>query len=134
MAEAETKAEVEAEEVEGADVAYEEEGEGGDDAADADGDDSEALAKEMEELQKLIESSQATNDELAAAQQAAASEAVLKQRAGWVDPSERDSRSVFVGNVDFSTGPEELKNFFQTCGTIQTAKILMDKYTLKPKG
>ncbi|ORY99437.1 hypothetical protein BCR43DRAFT_530479 [Syncephalastrum racemosum] len=45
-----------------------------------------------------------------------------------------DSRSVYVGNVDYGATPEELQAHFQSCGTINRVTILCDKYTGHPKG
>ncbi|KAI9329066.1 RNP domain-containing protein [Obelidium mucronatum] len=45
-----------------------------------------------------------------------------------------DSRSVYVGNVDYSSTPEELQSHFQSCGTINRITILCDKFTGHPKG
>ncbi|CAO3599089.1 unnamed protein product [Absidia cylindrospora] len=45
-----------------------------------------------------------------------------------------DSRSIYVGQVDYGTSPEELQNFFQQCGQINRVTILCDKYTGHPKG
>jgi polyadenylate-binding protein 2 len=45
-----------------------------------------------------------------------------------------DARSVHVGSVDYSTTPEELQSFFQSCGTINRVTILCDKVTGRPKG
>eukprot|EP01129_Flabellula_baltica_P003114 TRINITY_DN1295_c0_g1_i1.p1 TRINITY_DN1295_c0_g1~~TRINITY_DN1295_c0_g1_i1.p1 ORF type:complete len:147 (-),score=43.13 TRINITY_DN1295_c0_g1_i1:14-454(-) len=47
---------------------------------------------------------------------------------------EIDSRSAFVGNVDFSTTPEELEDLFKSCGAINRVTILVNKFTGKPKG
>jgi polyadenylate-binding protein 2 len=47
---------------------------------------------------------------------------------------EIDSRSIYIGNVDYSTTPEELQQHFQSCGTIQRVTILCDKHTGHPKG
>jgi polyadenylate-binding protein 2 len=46
---------------------------------------------------------------------------------------ELDSRSVYIGNVDYSATPEELQVHFQSCGTINRVTILCDK-TGHPKG
>src|SRR5687767_1250047 len=35
-----------------------------------------------------------------------------------VDREEIDTRSVFVGNVDFGTKPAELQQHFEACGTV----------------
>lgn len=54
------------------------------------------------------------------------------------DPSaaknDKDSRSVYVGNVDYGSTPEELQTHFSSCGTIDRITILCDKWTGKPKG
>eukprot|EP00250_Pteridium_aquilinum_P012162 c20541_g1_i2 orf=177-836(+) len=46
---------------------------------------------------------------------------------------EADSRSVFVGNVDYSCTPEEVQQHFQSCGTVNRVTILTDKFG-QPKG
>ncbi|KAH8887748.1 RNA-binding domain-containing protein, partial [Thozetella sp. PMI_491] len=45
-----------------------------------------------------------------------------------------DSRSIFVGNVDYSASPEEIQAHFQSCGSINRVTILLDKFTGTPKG
>lgn len=45
-----------------------------------------------------------------------------------------DSRSVYVGNVDYAATPEELQTHFATCGSINRITILCDKFTGHPKG
>ncbi|RCH84421.1 cytoplasmic RNA-binding protein [Rhizopus azygosporus] len=45
-----------------------------------------------------------------------------------------DSRSIYVGNVDYGASPEELQAHFQSCGTINRVTILCDKFTGHPKG
>ncbi|KKF95454.1 Polyadenylate-binding protein 2 [Ceratocystis platani] len=45
-----------------------------------------------------------------------------------------DSRSVFVGNVDYSASPEDIQAHFQGCGPINRVTILLDKFTGQPKG
>ncbi len=45
-----------------------------------------------------------------------------------------DSRSIYVGNVDYSATPEEIQAHFATCGTINRVTILCDKFTGHPKG
>eukprot|EP01120_Amphizonella_sp_Union-15-10_P007759 TRINITY_DN2659_c0_g1_i1.p1 TRINITY_DN2659_c0_g1~~TRINITY_DN2659_c0_g1_i1.p1 ORF type:complete len:177 (-),score=45.56 TRINITY_DN2659_c0_g1_i1:47-577(-) len=51
-----------------------------------------------------------------------------------VDKEEVDNRSCWIGNVDFSATPEELKEHFRACGTIVRVTILVDKWTGHPKG
>ncbi|KAI8339633.1 hypothetical protein BC941DRAFT_421030 [Chlamydoabsidia padenii] len=45
-----------------------------------------------------------------------------------------DIRSIYVGQVDYGTTPEELQAFFEQCGPINRVTILRDKYTGHPKG
>ncbi|KAJ3332717.1 cytoplasmic RNA-binding protein [Blyttiomyces sp. JEL0837] len=47
---------------------------------------------------------------------------------------EVDARSIYVGNVDYSSTPEEIQAHFQSCGTINRVTILCDKWTGQPKG
>ncbi|KAK4048818.1 hypothetical protein OIV83_004584 [Microbotryomycetes sp. JL201] len=49
------------------------------------------------------------------------------------DKAEVDSRSVYVGNVDYGSTPEEIQAHFASCGTINRVTILFDKFT-GPKG
>ncbi|QDS76256.1 hypothetical protein FKW77_001458 [Venturia effusa] len=45
-----------------------------------------------------------------------------------------DSRSIFVGNVDYGASPEEIQDHFKSCGSINRVTILLDKFTGHPKG
>ncbi|KAF3044831.1 hypothetical protein E8E12_010987 [Didymella heteroderae] len=47
---------------------------------------------------------------------------------------EVDSRSIFVGNVDYGASPEEIQAHFQSVGSINRVTILLDKFTGHPKG
>ncbi|GJQ10810.1 hypothetical protein GpartN1_g4983.t1 [Galdieria partita] len=60
---------------------------------------------------------------------------VQEQSASEVPSSEEvDRRSVYVGNVDYGSTPEELQTHFKECGTINRVTILCDKFTGHPKG
>ncbi|KAK9471666.1 uncharacterized protein V1510DRAFT_380288 [Dipodascopsis tothii] len=50
------------------------------------------------------------------------------------DKEDIDTRSIFVGNVDYGSTPEEIQAHFQSCGTINRVTILLDKFTGHPKG
>jgi len=50
------------------------------------------------------------------------------------DPAIVDARSVYVGNVDYGSTPEEIQAHFQSCGSINRITILCDKFTGHPKG
>lgn len=47
---------------------------------------------------------------------------------------EVDSRSIYVGNVDYQSTPEQLEEFFHVVGVIERVTILFDKYSGLPKG
>jgi polyadenylate-binding protein 2 len=47
---------------------------------------------------------------------------------------EIDKRSIYVGNVDYSSKPDDLKRFFSTCGQLERVTIICDKWTGQPKG
>ncbi|XP_008786202.1 polyadenylate-binding protein 2-like isoform X1 [Phoenix dactylifera] len=50
-----------------------------------------------------------------------------------VEKEEVDSRSIYVGNVDYACTPEEVQQHFQSCGTVNRVTILTDKFG-QPKG
>ncbi|GMH13550.1 hypothetical protein Nepgr_015391 [Nepenthes gracilis] len=50
-----------------------------------------------------------------------------------VNREEIDSRSVFVGNVDYACTPEEVQQHFQACGTVNRVTIRTNKFG-QPKG
>ncbi|KAJ3072813.1 cytoplasmic RNA-binding protein [Podochytrium sp. JEL0797] len=81
----------------------------------------EVEAAKLKEMQDQVE-----KDTNAVAATAAATDAAAKE--------DLDSRSVYVGNVDYSSTPEELQSHFQSCGTINRITILCDKFTGQPKG
>ncbi|KAK6461535.1 hypothetical protein DFJ63DRAFT_314169 [Scheffersomyces coipomensis] len=47
---------------------------------------------------------------------------------------EVDGRSVYVGNVDYQSTPEQLEEFFHVVGVIERVTILFDRYSGLPKG
>ena len=50
------------------------------------------------------------------------------------DKVKKDGHSIYVGQVDYSTTPEELLGHFESCGTVERVTIVCDKFTGKPKG
>ncbi|OAY33434.1 polyadenylate-binding protein 3 [Manihot esculenta] len=84
--------------------------------------------KEMEEEAAALREMQAkVEKEMGAVQDPASTTANQANR------EEADSRSVFVGNVDYACTPEEVQQHFQSCGTVNRVTILTDKYG-QPKG
>ncbi|XP_078005508.1 embryonic polyadenylate-binding protein 2 [Phascolarctos cinereus] len=51
-----------------------------------------------------------------------------------IEKLQADHRSVYVGNVDYSSTAEELESLFNCCGEINRVTILCDKYSGHPKG
>ncbi|CAK9439502.1 uncharacterized protein LODBEIA_P36020 [Lodderomyces beijingensis] len=47
---------------------------------------------------------------------------------------EIDSRSVYVGNVDYQSTPDQVEKFLKVVGEVQRVTILFDKYTGLSKG
>jgi polyadenylate-binding protein 2 len=47
---------------------------------------------------------------------------------------EADQRSIYVGNVDYSSTAQELEAHFHGCGSINRVTILCDKFSGHPKG
>jgi RNA recognition motif-containing protein len=41
---------------------------------------------------------------------------------------------LYVGNLAFSIGDNELKQFFESCGTVVSATVIMDRATGRSKG
>eukprot|EP01053_Blabericola_migrator_P008370 Blabericola_migrator_1__8369@NODE_4357_length_1202_cov_140_216740_g773_i1_p1_GENE_NODE_4357_length_1202_cov_140_216740_g773_i1NODE_4357_length_1202_cov_140_216740_g773_i1_p1_ORF_typecomplete_len224_score32_01RRM_1/PF00076_22/1_9e19RRM_5/PF13893_6/1_9e07Nup35_RRM_2/PF14605_6/0_00017RRM_7/PF16367_5/0_0016RRM_Rrp7/PF17799_1/0_0082Nup35_RRM/PF05172_13/0_0069RRM_occluded/PF16842_5/0_037RRM_3/PF08777_11/0_21DUF1866/PF08952_11/0_27_NODE_4357_length_1202_cov_140_216740_g773_i1181852 len=47
---------------------------------------------------------------------------------------EMNRRSVYVGNVDYGSTPQDLQEHFNKCGKISRVTIMVDKYSGHPKG
>ncbi|XP_027107281.1 polyadenylate-binding protein 1 [Coffea eugenioides] len=52
---------------------------------------------------------------------------------GQSEKEEVDSRSIYVGNVDYECTPEEVQQHFLSCGTVNRVTILTDQFG-QPKG
>lgn len=50
------------------------------------------------------------------------------------DKLDADQRSIYVGNVDYSSTAQELEAHFHGCGSINRVTILCDKFSGHPKG
>lgn len=50
------------------------------------------------------------------------------------EKQEIDNRSIYVGNVDYSTTADDLERHFHGCGSVNRVTILTDKYSGHPKG
>ncbi|KAK9043467.1 hypothetical protein V6N11_071808 [Hibiscus sabdariffa] len=91
-------------------------------------DDMKRRLKEMEDEATALREMQAkVEKEMGSVQDPAAAATSQANR------EEVDSRSIFVGNVDYSCTPEEVQQHFQSCGTVNRVIIRSDKYG-QPKG
>ncbi|XP_039127252.1 polyadenylate-binding protein 2 isoform X1 [Dioscorea cayenensis subsp. rotundata] len=101
-------------------------------------DDDSVKMQELDEMKKRLKEME---EEAAALREMQAK--VEKEMGSVQDPAnaaasqankeEVDSRSVFVGNVDYACTPEEVQQHFQSCGTVNRVTILTDKFG-QPKG
>ncbi|XP_020677745.1 polyadenylate-binding protein 2-like isoform X1 [Dendrobium catenatum] len=85
--------------------------------------------KEIEEEASALRDMQARVEKEMGANQDDSSSAAATQ----IEKEEVDSRSIYVGNVDYSCTPEEVQQHFQSCGTVNRVTILTDKFG-QPKG
>ncbi|KAK7319442.1 hypothetical protein RJT34_04163 [Clitoria ternatea] len=100
----------------------------GADNNEADLDDMKKRLKEMEDEAAALREMQAkVEKEMGSVQDPATAGASQNNK------EEVDSRSVFVGNVDYSCTPEEVQQHFQSCGTVNRVTIRTDKFG-QPKG
>ncbi|KAK7328129.1 hypothetical protein VNO77_22225 [Canavalia gladiata] len=91
-------------------------------------DDMKKRLKEMEDEAAALREMQAkVEKEMGSVQDPATASASQANR------EEIDSRSVFVGNVDYACTPEEVQQHFQSCGTVNRVTIRTDKFG-QPKG
>lgn len=70
-------------------------------------------------------------------EEAAQDQRVLETLEGGGDSTlvdEVDTRSIYVGNVDYGATPPELQEHFKNCGAINRITIMVDRFTGHPKG
>ncbi|KAL3538675.1 hypothetical protein ACH5RR_002041 [Cinchona calisaya] len=84
--------------------------------------------KEMEDEAAALREIQAKVEKEMGAVQDPATDA-----ASQANKEEVDSRSIFVGNVDYSCTPEEVQQRFESCGTVNRVTIRTNKFG-QPKG
>lgn len=89
---------------------------------------------EIEAMKQRVAEMEAEAAKLREMQQAAGEAAGTNLHPSEEEREEVDSRSIYVGNVDYGATPEELQQHFQSCGTINRVTILCDKFTGHPKG
>ena len=102
---------------------------------DDDEEDLEKLQKEIERMEAEAARITKETDDLEKNKEGttAGSTGDAAKKDGGEAPS-RDGHSIYVGQVDYNTTPEELLGHFEACGTVERVTIVCDKYTGKPKG
>ncbi|XP_057482801.1 polyadenylate-binding protein 1-like [Actinidia eriantha] len=99
-----------------------------DDPNSKDLEDMKKRLKEIEEEAGALREMQAkVEKEMGAVQDSSGASATQAEK------EEVDSRSIYVGNVDYACSPEEVQQHFQSCGTVNRVTILTDKFG-QPKG
>lgn len=91
---------------------------------------------DMDEIQAMLANAQEAQTEVAQVAEsgkAEAADALAKKEQEEKARQEIDDRSVFVTNVHFNTTVEQLVQFFSTCGQVERATIISDKFG-QPKG
>ncbi|KAK9293038.1 hypothetical protein L1049_021022 [Liquidambar formosana] len=98
---------------------------------DANSKDLEDMKKRLKEIEEeagaLREMQAKVEKEMGAVQDSSGGSATQAEK------EEVDSRSIYVGNVDYACTPEEVQQHFQSCGTVNRVTILTDKFG-QPKG
>lgn len=89
-----------------------------------------ARVKEMEEEAEKIKQMQTEVDK----QMAGSATGIATVPLSIEEKQEIDTRSVYVGNVDYGASAEELESHFHGCGTINRVTILCNKADGHPKG
>ncbi|KAJ2751063.1 hypothetical protein H4S06_004222 [Coemansia sp. BCRC 34490] len=104
---------------------YEEVGKGEDDLEGMVDPELEELQKRMLEMEKEAQKLRELEENL--------SKGAGEEGQG-TDADDVDARSIYVGNVDYVTTPDELHEHFKGSGSINRVTIRTDKFTGHPKG
>lgn len=114
------------------DAAAPEVAEGEEDAEEEEEEDLEKLQKEIERME--AEAARITKEADEIDKKGSTTTATGGDSAGKKEAGSSDGHSIYVGQVDYSTTPEELLAHFEACGTVERVTIVCDKYTGSPKG
>ncbi|KAM0934219.1 putative RNA recognition motif domain, nucleotide-binding alpha-beta plait domain superfamily [Dioscorea sansibarensis] len=115
--------------------ADDDDGDGGDhDPQDSSGTENiEDLKKRLRAIEEETDALQEMHDKVAKEMGAPVFDESSSSAATQAEKEEVDSRSIYVGNVDYGCTPEEVQQHFQSCGTVNRVTILADKFG-QPKG
>merc|ERR1719460_3440881 len=83
---------------------------------------------EIEEMQKKVKEMEEEAEKLKKLTDS------VEEHGDGIDREDIDKRSVYIGNCDYGSTPEELQEHFKSCGQISRITILVDKYAGHPKG
>jgi polyadenylate-binding protein 2 len=108
------------------------EGGGGEDEDDEE--DLEALQKEIARMEEEAARISKEAEEIGGAGKKAKAAAGTDGDKSSQEQMSNDACSIYVGQVDYSTTPEELVEHFKPCGALKRVTIVVDKYTAQPKG
>eukprot|EP00927_Polykrikos_kofoidii_P079145 TRINITY_DN75945_c0_g1_i1.p1 TRINITY_DN75945_c0_g1~~TRINITY_DN75945_c0_g1_i1.p1 ORF type:complete len:216 (-),score=42.91 TRINITY_DN75945_c0_g1_i1:38-685(-) len=98
------------------------------DADDMDGDD------EIAEMQRKVREMEAEADSLKEFSESVDGADASKHQQKDINQEEVDKRSVYVGNVDYGSTPDELQEHFKFCGGASRITIMVDRISGLPKG
>ncbi|VBB25607.1 unnamed protein product [Acanthocheilonema viteae] len=96
--------------------------------------DMEALANRMKEIEEEAQLIRQMQSDVEKQMNMSTGSNTSQSVASIEDKIETDSRSVYVGNVDYCSTAEELEAHFHGCGSVNRVTILTDKFTGHPKG
>ncbi|OZC12896.1 hypothetical protein X798_00531 [Onchocerca flexuosa] len=96
--------------------------------------DLETLKKRMKEIEEETQLIRQIQRNVEKQMNLSTSNNTSQSAASIEDKIEADSRSIYVGNVDYYSTAEELKAHFYGCGSVKRVTILTNKFTGHPKG
>lgn len=94
----------------------------------------EAIKARVEEMEKEAEKLKEMQSEVEKQMNLSGSSVTSPTAMSMEERLDADTRSVWVGNVDYGATAEELEAHFHGCGSINRVTILCDKFTGHPKG
>ncbi|XP_077982716.1 polyadenylate-binding protein 2-B-like [Glandiceps talaboti] len=94
----------------------------------------EAIKARVREMEEEAEKLKEMQNEVEKQMNMSSPPGVMASPTSLEDKVEVDARSIYVGNVDYSSTAEELESHFHGCGSVNRVTILCDKFTGHPKG
>ena len=94
----------------------------------------EAIKARVREMEEEAEKLKEMQSDLDLSMNLSSSSITSPQPMSMEDKIDVDTRSIWVGNVDYGATAEELEAHFHGCGSINRVTILCDKFSGHPKG